>query len=93
MRNKGISMPSMQGAKGVGTNSVGVSEVNGMQVVNTFKGGQFIIEDKRKKKTKTKKTVDAEANKKVVFEDMVEGTQDIPSWAIVPDANTFEDDI
>jgi len=93
MRNKGISMPSMQGAKGVGTNSVGVSEVNGMQVVNTFKGGQFIIEDKRKKKTKTKKTVDAEANKKVVFEDMVEGTQDIPSWAIVPDANTFKDDI
>ncbi|KAL7538998.1 hypothetical protein ACHAXR_008963 [Thalassiosira sp. AJA248-18] len=97
MRNKRINAPTMQGARGSGANSnpVGVSEVNGKQVVNTFRGGQFIIEDKRKKKknTKTKKAEDAEAKKKAVFEDMVEGTQDVPSWAIVPKAAKFNDNI
>ena len=84
-----INMPSMQGAKGFGTNSVGVTEVDGKQVVNTFRGGQFVIEDKRKKKVKKKKTEDAEVKKKAAFEDMVEGTQNVPSWAIVPDATNF----
>mmetsp|Transcript_32991 Transcript_32991/g.74665 ORF Transcript_32991/g.74665 Transcript_32991/m.74665 type:complete len:418 (+) Transcript_32991:178-1431(+) len=36
----------MQGARG----SVGFAEVNGRQVMNTYRGGQFVIEDKRKKK-------------------------------------------
>lgn len=91
LRNKGISMPTMQGAKGTGSNSVGVSEVNGKQVVNTFRGGQFIIEDKRKKKTKPKKAEESETKKKVTKEDMVKGTQSTPSWAIVPDATKFSD--
>jgi len=91
LRNKQIKMPAMQGAKGMGANSVGVSEVNGQQVVNTFRGGQFIIEDKRKKKIKSKKVEATEAKKKTVFEDMVQGTQDIPSWAIVPNANKLND--
>jgi len=91
LRKKRISLPSMQGAKGTGANSVGVSEVNGMQVVNTFKGGQFIIEDKRKKKTKSKNITHSEGKKKVIFEDMVQGTQDIPSWAVLPDTEKFKD--
>jgi len=34
----------MQGVKAAGmTNAVGLSEVDGTQVVNTFSGGQFII--------------------------------------------------
>jgi len=90
MRNKRINTPSMQGAKGTGANSVGVSEVDGKQVVNTFKGGQFIIEDKRKKK-KAKPKKSEEAKKKAVFEDMVEGTQDLPLWAVVPDDKKFKD--
>jgi len=91
LRNTRINMPSMQGAKGTGANSVGVCEVDGMQIINTFKGGQFIIDDKRKKKTNTKKTEDAEAKKKTVFADMVQGTQDTPSWAILPNATDLKD--
>ncbi|KAL9188703.1 hypothetical protein ACHAXT_007081 [Thalassiosira profunda] len=90
MRSKGISTPTMQGAKGAGTNAVGVSEVNGKQIVTTFRGGQFIIEDKRKKKRK-KPTEEAEAKKKAGFDDLVQGTQDLPSWAIVPNATKFGD--
>jgi len=78
-------MPTMQGARGTGANSVGVTEVNGKQVVNTFRGGQFIIEDKRKKKKKAK------PKKKATSNDSKEGTSSIPSWAIVPDANKFTD--
>ncbi|KAL3793863.1 hypothetical protein HJC23_002110 [Cyclotella cryptica] len=45
----------MQGVKAVGmAHAVGLSEVNGIQVVNTFRGGQFIIEDKRLRKKKQK---------------------------------------
>jgi len=92
LETKRISLPTMQGAKGAGVNSVGVSEVDGKQVVNTFRGGQFIIEDKRKKKkTKTKNAEEAEPKKKAVFGDMVHGTQDTPSWAIVPDATKAKD--
>ena len=61
-----------------------MSNVNGKQVVTTFRGGQFVIEDKRKKKAGTKKT-----EKKAAFEDMVQGTQDVPSWAVVPEASKF----
>lgn len=93
LRKKGINMPRMQGAKGIGANSVGVTEVNGKQVVNTFRGGQFIIEDKRKKKAKPKKNiVDKVTKKKAEFEDMVEGTQQLPSWAVIPNATKFNDD-
>lgn len=95
MRKNKISMPRMQGAHAGGSNPVGLSEVNGKQVVNTFRGGQFIIEDKRKKKKKPKtKPTNAEetdTKKKAVFEDLVEGTQDLPSWAIVPDATKFNE--
>ncbi|KAL7535973.1 hypothetical protein ACHAWF_005328 [Thalassiosira exigua] len=91
LRNKGIRTPTMQGAKGAGSESVGVSEVDGKQVVNTFRGGQFIIEDKRKKKG-SKANAEENGKKKVVFDDMVEGTQDVPSWAILPDASKFGDD-
>ncbi|KAL3779715.1 LOW QUALITY PROTEIN: hypothetical protein ACHAW5_004561 [Stephanodiscus triporus] len=49
LRNNRLNVPVMQGAKGFGSRSVGLSEVDGKQVVNTFRGGQFIIEDKRKK--------------------------------------------
>lgn len=85
MRKAGVRMPTMQGARGSGANSVGVTEVNGKQVVNTFRGGQFIIEDKRKKKKKAK------PKKKATTDDSKEGTSSIPSWAIVPDANKFTD--
>ena len=49
LRNKkSTTLPAMkmQGARG----SVGFAEVNGRQVMNTYRGGQFVIEDKRKKK-------------------------------------------
>lgn len=88
LRNKRINLPTMQGAKGAG-GSVGITEVDGKQVVNTFRGGQFIIEDKRKKRAK--KDEDAEVKKKAVFEDIVQGTSSVPSWAIVPNATKFSD--
>ena len=90
LRNKGINMPSMQGAKAsTGRNAVGVIEVNGKQVVNTFRGGQFIIEDKRKKKKAKPKKKPEE--KKAEFNDMVQGTREVPSWAILPNATKFSD--
>jgi len=49
LRNKkSTNLPAMkmQGARG----SVGFAEVNGQQVMNTYRGGQFVITDKRKKK-------------------------------------------
>ena len=92
LRKKGINMPRMQGARGTGANSVGVTEVNGKQVVNTFRGGQFIIEDKRKKKAKPKKNIeDKVTKKKAEFGDMVEGTQQLPSWAVMPNATKVND--
>lgn len=94
MANRQINIPSMQGAKGKGANPVGVSEVDGKQVVNTFRGGQFVIEDKRKKKKpKANSKSHNETKKKAEFEDIVEGTQELPSWAIVPsDINKFTKD-
>jgi predicted RNA-binding protein with PIN domain len=104
--NKQLARPIlMQGAKGAGmANAVGVSEVDGKQVVNTFRGGQFIIEDKRQRKNKKNSTSststsqhghddhvnangeDGTAKKKAVFGDLVEGTQTLPSWAVIPNA-------
>ncbi len=92
LRNKRINVPMMQGAKGIGSNSVGVTEVDGKQVVNTFRGGQFIIEDKRKKKPKPNLSERVEQKKKAVFDDLVQGTQETPSWAIIPNATTINDE-
>ena len=47
-------------------------------VVNTARGGQFVIEDKRNR-TKAVKTT-----KKAAFQDLVEGTSSIPYWARMP---------
>jgi hypothetical protein len=107
----------MQGARGLnGTNKVGITEQGGRQVVNTFRGGQFIIEDKRKKKkskktaggagnvqdsadttttttTTTITTTTSEVNKrKATMDDLKQGTQTLPSWAVVPkNATKFTD--
>jgi predicted RNA-binding protein with PIN domain len=106
MRKNGISTPMMQGARGLnGVNKVGITEQGGRQVVNTFRGGQFIIEDKRKKK-KGKKTDAAAGNvveessdgtgevnkRKATMDDLKQGTQTLPSWAVVPkNATKFTD--
>jgi hypothetical protein len=63
-------------------------------------------EDKRQRKKKAKANddtiahglndtadVSSEANKKAKFEDLVEGTQTIPSWAMLPDPSKFKDNI
>lgn len=92
LRNQRVNVPMMQGAKGIGSNSVGVTEVDGKQVVNTFRGGQFIIEDKRKKKVKTKQSEGMESKKKAVIEELVEGTQVVPSWAILPNGTKVIDE-
>lgn len=114
MRKNGISTPMMQGARGLnGVNKVGITEQGGRQVVNTFRGGQFIIEDKRKKKNKKskKKTAAAAGNdvedsddtttttattgevkRKATMDDLKQGTQTLPSWAVVPkNATKFTD--
>jgi predicted RNA-binding protein with PIN domain len=90
LRNNRINLPVMQGAKGFGSRSVGLSEVDGKQVINTFRGGQFIIEDKRKKKNKND-AEDAEPQRNVVFGDLVQGTADIPSSAVQPNATKLYD--
>ena len=105
MRKNGISTPMMQGARGLnGTNQVGITEQGGRQVVNTFRGGQFIIEDKRKKKKSKKSsntaaagnvnvedsddttttTTTGEVKRKATMDDLKQGTQTLPSWAVVP---------
>ena len=91
LRSKRVNLPMMQGAKGIGSNSVGVAEVDGKQVFNTFRGGQFIIEDKRKRKAKPNQAERAEPKKKAGFGDLVQGTQDLPSWAILPNNPQFND--
>jgi predicted RNA-binding protein with PIN domain len=90
LRNNRLNVPAMQGAKGFGSRSVGLSEVDGKQVVNTFRGGQFIIEDKRKKKAKDD-TDDPEPKRKAIFDDLVRGTPEIPSWAVLPNATKLND--
>lgn len=92
LRNN-LNMPMMQGARGLGTSTpVGLSETaDGKQVVNTFRGGQFIIEDKRKRKIK-QETADVEPKKKAVFDDLVRGTSEIPSWAVLPNATKINKD-
>ncbi len=110
MRKNGISTPMMQGARGTGSNKVGITEQGGRQVMNTFRGGQFIIEDKRKR-TKKKNESSSEADssvtegksdessceneaprRKATMDDLKQGTQTLPSWAIVPkDATKFTD--
>ncbi len=105
MRKNGISTPMMQGARGLnGVNKVGITEQGGRQVVNTFRGGQFIIEDKRKKKKSKKSsktaaaaagnvqdsddttttTTTGEVKRKATMDDLKQGTQTLPSWAVVP---------
>lgn len=94
LRNN-LNMPMMQGAKGLGTSvPVGLSETaDGKQVVNTFRGGQFIIEDKRKRKIKQDTADVVEPNKKkAVFDDLVRGTSEIPSWAVLPNATKINKD-
>jgi len=116
MRKNGISTPMMQGARGTGSNKVGITEQGGRQVVNTFRGGQFIIEDKRKKKKKKASPSPSAAagsnvaaadggqgksdgsssgtdvRRKATMDDLKQGTQTLPSWAVVPkDATKFTD--
>lgn len=105
MRKNGISTPMMQGARGTGTKKVGITEQGGRQVVNTYRGGQFIIEDKRKRKKKS--SVDrvdgsnddgngngSEVKRKATMDDLKQGTQILPSWAVVPkNATKFTDRI
>jgi len=88
-----LNKPMMQGAKGINTATpVGLSETaDGKQVVNTFRGGQFIIEDKRKRKIK-QETADVEPKKKAVLDDLVRGTSEIPSWAVLPNATKINKD-
>lgn len=92
LRNN-LNKPIMQGAKGLNTATpVGLSETaDGKQVMNTFRGGQFIIEDKRKRKVK-QETADVEPKKKAVFDDLVRGTSEIPHWAILPNATKINKD-
>ena len=90
LRNNRMNLPVMQGAKGFGTRSVGLSEVDGKQVVNTFRGGQFIIENKSKNKFKDENK-EAKPKKKAVFDDLVRGTPDIPFWAVLPNATKLND--
>jgi predicted RNA-binding protein with PIN domain len=90
LRKNRINLPVMQGAKGFGTRSVGLSEVDGKQVVNTFRGGQFIIEDKRKKKVKHD-AGDTKPKGNVVAGDVVESTTDIPSSAALPNVTKSHD--
>ena len=52
----GFSRLTMQGAQGTGAEVVGVCNVDRRQVVMTFHGGQFIMENKRKKKAGMKRT-------------------------------------
>lgn len=89
----------MQGAKGAGmNNAVGLSDIDGVKVINTFRGGQFIIEDKRLRKKKRAKFFDAELNKNTnetiaADEKESENTpQSIPSWAMLPDFNNFQNE-
>lgn len=110
MRKNGISTPMMQGARGTGSMKVGITEQGGRQVVNTFRGGQFIIEDKRKRKEEKKKASSSgvtaaaaadghgdgggsnngEVKRKATMDDLKQGTQTLPSWAVVPkDATKF----
>ena len=112
MRKNGISTPMMQGARGTGSNKVGITEQGGRQVVNTFRGGQFIIEDKRKRKKEKKNASSSAGNaaadgsegnndgssgssevrRKATMDDLKQGTQTLPSWAVVPkDATKFTD--
>eukprot|EP00985_Skeletonema_marinoi_P018238 scaffold10159_cov80-Skeletonema_marinoi.AAC.8 len=116
MRKNGISTPMMQGARGTGSKKVGITEQDGRQVVNTYRGGQFIIEDKRKRKKEKKKTLSSssvgsndaaaddggqgnsdgssgsEVRRKATMNDLKQGTQTLPSWAVVPkDATKFTD--
>lgn len=101
MRRNGISTPMMQGARGTGSKKVGITEQGGRQVVNTYRGGQFIIEDKRKRKEKKKSSVDGgnnnddgngEVKRKATMDDLKQGTQTLPSWAVVPkNATKFTD--
>lgn len=111
MRKNRISTPMMQGARGTGSNAVGITEQDGRQVVNTFRGGQFIIEDKRKRKKKitsssgttkddntdnkgkNSSTGGSEVKRKATMNDLLQGTQTMPSWAVVPkDATKFTTD-
>lgn len=99
LRSKGIMM---QGARGFGANSVGISEVDGKQVINTFRGGQFIIEDKRKKKRKPtapispaymSDTMSPPSNiPDISSEDIVQedNTNDLPS-SLLPNGDKFND--
>jgi predicted RNA-binding protein with PIN domain len=85
----------MQGAQGQDMkNAVGLNKVDGVQVINTFRGGQFVIEDKRLRKKKKTINVDEDfdfdenynfTNQTVgaTFEDK---TTSIPSWAMLPES-------
>ena len=84
----------MQGAKGAGmNNAVGLSDIDGVQVINTFRGGQFIIEDKRLRKKKRAKLCDAEMNTNTnetiatEVKEMDKTSQSIPSWVMLSDLN------
>ena len=79
----------MQGVKAAGMNNeVGLTEVDGVQVINTFRGGQFVIEDKRARRRKKKK-VDLDDLEEEDLIKKVSGNRteaSIPSWAMLPDS-------
>ena len=87
-----IMMQGVQGAEMA--NAVGLNEVDGVQVINTFRGGQFVIEDKRlRKKSKRKIKVDEnnfgnESEMEGVDANKNTEMQSIPSWAMLPENNT-----
>ncbi|KAL7486739.1 hypothetical protein ACHAW6_012326 [Cyclotella cf. meneghiniana] len=92
----------MQGVKAVGmAHAVGLSEVDGIQVVNTFRGGQFIIEDKRLRKKKQKSSnmisVDdgnvvavkdeMQTKQRIELDDTDKGARYITNWTMLPDSS------
>ena len=90
---------TMQGVQSAGmNNAVGLDEVDGVQVINTFRGGQFVIEDKRLRRKNRKRAsasvvlnaTDLDANLTGI-DDSTE-TKAIPSWAMLPDVNIVDQD-
>merc|ERR1719356_229330 len=55
MRWNGVRTPAMQGARDAELNTGDAPTEDGRRVVSTLRGGQFVVEDKRKRKTNARK--------------------------------------